>query len=379
MRSYERHVTFTCRYIYSDETEVTDEQAVEIMKLAHFYQVPTLLQFCAEYMEDKFADENVCTFLDLALLYDIEKMKKDASRYIDNNVKNVLESEEFLKISKACLTYILKGDTLFADEEFIFERTMTWAREACRLESIKNPDGPKLRETLGEAFYYLRVPTMDAQTFSRCTKRKGLYSICEHEDILEYIVNETENQVASHCCTNRTLEKEVISFEENLSSKQISTGTVVCSLNVIVGRRCKFLGFQLIPPTVKDLYGSETELPEHMLKSLKFSISIPDMSFEYSDEGICGDIYLEAPLVFEKDNEFQINFELDLSCLYGFEKTVGRRAYKQCGDRKSLFQSAISLSCPSQTTLSGDFGNVSTLSGKCFVKEIILEHFSTRE
>lgn len=255
-----------CRYLYSDETEVTEEQVVDLIKLAHLYQIPALLKFCAEYMEGKFTDENACIFLDLALFYDIVKLRDDVCRYIDTHAEGVLKSEQFPKVSKACLTYILKGDTLLANEAFIFERTMTWAKEECRQEGIENPDGPKLRETLGEAFYQVRVPTMDVQTFLRSTVRKGLYSVSELERILEFIVNKEADPGEIHYCAKRISVCENIAFTGHRSSLEIGNEVVTCSSILTVRRPCKFRGFQLTPLTIQSLHEEEIELSEHILR-----------------------------------------------------------------------------------------------------------------
>ena len=137
---------------------------------------------CCRKLTEKISVENSCGLLDRALLYDNQYLISHVSDFIDKNAENILMTDGYLQMSLRCLTYILKGDTFHANEAEIFNKTIEWAKRRCG-----STDGRELRKTLGDAFYFLRTPNMTISEFSACTKRKGFYSIEEHEDLMDIV------------------------------------------------------------------------------------------------------------------------------------------------------------------------------------------------
>ena len=169
------------------------------MKIAYKYQVNYVVDKCFSQLSGNLTTENACLLLDLALFYENKEMTISACRFIDKNSKDILKSDGFLEISLQCLTFILKGDTFFIDETQIFERSMQWAERKCNSRA-----GTILRNTLGEAFFYLRTPTMTVKEFISCSKRRGYFTLQETEDIIEAIVNKEDEQYADSLCNSRT-------------------------------------------------------------------------------------------------------------------------------------------------------------------------------
>lgn len=151
------------------------------------YQVPTAADFSSENIILELSADNACRFLDLALLYDVTKLRDHACDIIDKNAREALESEDFLEISQGCLMYILKGDTFYAEETFIFQRAMEWGKAECHRKGNENPDDHTIRTTLGEAFYYLRVPTLALDALVECTRTNDYFSFNEYKDIVAAI------------------------------------------------------------------------------------------------------------------------------------------------------------------------------------------------
>ena len=150
-------------------------------------------------MSGELIPENACSLLDLALFYGNEELTTSASRYIDANSGDILETEGFLEISLQCLTFILKGDTFFTNETQIFERSMQWAEKKCN-----STEGAILRSTLAEAFFYLRTPAMTLKEFIGCTKRRGYYTMQETEDLMEAIASNFDEECNNTLSNYRT-------------------------------------------------------------------------------------------------------------------------------------------------------------------------------
>ena len=169
------------RLLYSDQYTIVEEydDLVNVLDIAHKYQVTYIVDRCCKELAELLDEENACSILERALLFDNKYLIELTSDFIDENADGVLYSDGFLDTSVACLTYILKGDTFYADESEIFERAIEWAEQEC-----KSVDGQDLRKTLGEAFFYLRTPVMSLNDFVECTHRKGYYTAEEYEDIM---------------------------------------------------------------------------------------------------------------------------------------------------------------------------------------------------
>ena len=158
------------------------DDLVNVLDIAHKYQVTYIVDKCCEELAELIDEENACSILERALLFDNKYLIDQASDFIDENANKVLQRDDFLYIPVTCLAYILKGDTFYAKEYKIFERAIEWAKKACQLT-----DGQVLRKTLGEAFFYLRTPVMSLKDFVNCTKGNGYYAIEEYEDIVAFM------------------------------------------------------------------------------------------------------------------------------------------------------------------------------------------------
>ena len=369
------------RYLYSDETDVTGETASALLKLGHYYQVPTLLTFCEEQMEPLYTVDNVCSFLEDALLFDLTKVKVDACNFIDEHVDEVLNSEGFMEISKQCLAYILKGDTLATDETLVLEKAMECSvKSSCR-KSNRTPTGRQLRILLGDAFFYIRFPTMDIESFSTCTRRKDYFNMHEYEDIVASISGSVaESEITTNSCVKRIPLTEKIVFPQNLCQTEVKQGIVACALSLEPDMSFMLVGFKLLAPSFmlhSTGYSSCYTKSEGAMRSVICTVSIPELSFEDTFVGIADTIYFKTPVIC-LDETLTLSFKMDFSWIYKFVDCLNNSARDYRGNRAVC--SGIKLQhIETSIDESGHFGFVKDSDGSCFVERLLVRHYSRRE
>ncbi|XP_053391420.1 kelch-like protein 11 isoform X2 [Mercenaria mercenaria] len=215
------------RYIYSDTVTLTKENASAVLEMAHYYQVTNLVQFCADYLATIITPENACGILTLAMFYKVTTLRDACCTFIDRNADEILNSEGFLELPDDCLTYILKGDTFYADENNIFIKAEDWARRKIGEVGLEKT-GPNIRKTLGPSFYYLRLPTMTPQTLMKCIRKKGYYSVEEYEDIVDFANGHTADasfhSMTCNSCEARLPKEEILIINNSDGEPNICDG-----------------------------------------------------------------------------------------------------------------------------------------------------------
>lgn len=185
--------------------------------MAHCYQVTSLVQYCADYLTTVISARNVCGVLTYAMQYGLTNLKSCCCSFIDNHTKEVLNSDDFMSLSAELLLYILKGDTLDADEKLILEAAEKWSRMKIN-ESGLEETGANIRKCLGDAFYYLRLPTMTSNSFRECTSRKGYFSVEEYADIAAFVSKAPGISVSTNSCVGRCPEKQTLTLNDGCGS-----------------------------------------------------------------------------------------------------------------------------------------------------------------
>lgn len=214
---------------------LTEENALKVLEMAHCYQVTCLVKKCADYLATVISASNVCVILAYAMQYDLADLKYFCCFFIDNHAEEVLKSDGFMNLPADCLLYILKGDTLYADETLILEASEKWATKKA-IESGLEVNGTNTRECLGKSFYQLRLPTMTYKSLLEHISRKGYLSVEEYADIAACINNVPDVSVSTNSCVTRLpwFEKIIINQKgSSVISDYISnTFTITASKDV---------------------------------------------------------------------------------------------------------------------------------------------------
>lgn len=361
------------RYLYSDKVDLSLQEAISLIKQAHRYRVPSAVDFCAEIIVKKeLKIENACTLIDLALLYNISDLREATCQIIDQNAEIILNSETFLEVSVDCLTYIFKGDTFKTEERLIFERAEEWSRRTCLKKGNENPDDQTLRQTLGKAFYHLRVPSLKLPDFMLCVGKKSYYSFEEYENIIATMAGKKVDDLC-HSAKTRTVLYETVVFGTNNNIIEISSPTISCTYNVSLTQRTILKGFLITPFNFREHYGLHVPVND-LLKCIQCKIDIPCLSYKTICTVGSGRINLDPPIMIGK--QLDISLEVDLSWLFNY----GKNMYLYGGGFSTNAKSGITVNALlSEMKTKCNFGSITFISGEGIVSEFYFENISCRE
>lgn len=272
--------------------------------MAHFYQVFGLVQYCAEYLTTVLSTANACGILTYAMQYNLTDLKNCCCSFIDNNAKEVLNSDDFLNLSAECLLYILKGDTLNADEKLILQASERWSRRKIN-ESQLEETGANIRKCLGEAFYFLRLPTMTSKSFMECISRKEYFSMDEYAHIAAFIGKAPGISVTTNSCVPRCPEKETLAVD-NGNGDLVTKDGIRDVFKIAVSKDVALSSFLFceITPVVNDAsFGSYGySFPQNLKVVLSGSFVLTDLDFKHNfslhqSQSLHRRVIFEPPLV----------------------------------------------------------------------------------
>lgn len=362
---------------------------MSLIILAHRYQVSRAVNcFTEKIIKKGISVENACMLLDLALLYNNDKLRDAACREIDINAEAVLKDESFLKVSVDCLTYILKGDTLEAEEGFIFQRSIDWSIAASKRAGNETPDGQTLRKVLAEAFYYLRVPTFSLESFVECTWKKGYYAFDEYKQVVACISGQ-DVQCESHLGYSRVFLLEEIVFDTR-EVIDIYSPSISCTYEIDPVRSTVLKGMFISSLKIRrGPYGFSCI--ENIQKCIQCKVSVPSISYKQTFNVGSGKIYFDSPVAVNQTMTVCVTLTVDWIVRFADGMLSG-----ECSNRSQLrgrggrFQgrntckpekpSGIRIDVlTSETEICGDCGKISLKTGNGFVKEFYMENVSYRE
>lgn len=183
------------QFFYLDKITLNDENVAEVMTLADKYDVRGCLNLCAQFLELTLSATTAAWYYELATSFNLNYLAGLCEEKICVETKCVFKSETFLHCTQSILREILRMEHLSCDEIDVFEASMNWAIEACKLakeeETIANQ-----KEHLGDCFELIRFPTMTTEDFSKCAER-GVFDGNEMLDLLRYLTIHQELRVAT--------------------------------------------------------------------------------------------------------------------------------------------------------------------------------------
>ena len=161
------------RFLYTDECNLTPDNAVFVFYLAKKYIVPFLAQKCIEFLETNLAVENVSTILQQALQFDEKNLENKCLELIDSKTSEAAASEAFTGINEATLAHILKRDSLNVKEVDLFKVVLKWSEAKCSRKGIE-ANAKNKRAVMGNAIYQIRFSSMTLQDFAQNASQSGI-------------------------------------------------------------------------------------------------------------------------------------------------------------------------------------------------------------
>lgn len=116
------------QFFYCSEVELTGENVAEVMHLGHKYDVTECEKACNEVLKVNLKNDNICTTLGLAILYNAMELIELCEQRINANSNAVFKSNNFLECDKRVLAHILRMNKPFCSEVEVFQACMSWVQ-----------------------------------------------------------------------------------------------------------------------------------------------------------------------------------------------------------------------------------------------------------
>jgi hypothetical protein len=166
------------RFIYTDECNLTTDNAMSVLYLATKYIVSSLVQKCIKFLEANLAPENAFTVVQQAIRYIEEELEKKSWDLIELHTYEAVTSDAFTSIDQETLAKLLKRESLNVKEVDLFNAVLKWSEAECSRKGTEANTKNK-RTVLGNAIYQIRFASMTLQEFAWNTTDSDLLTADE--------------------------------------------------------------------------------------------------------------------------------------------------------------------------------------------------------
>lgn len=180
-------------FFYDDKITITEENVAKMMYLAKKYEVDGCLNICDRYLDKNLPFENIWSDYELAVVYErAELQEKFEKKMIEKErVLSTLSFVEFTEISRGTLKKALEMDFASHPKE-MFDACMNWAAIKCFKDGEDSTIMENYKNALGECFYLLPFPLMDAGSVAECvSKHRELFDGDELAELLMIAASNT--------------------------------------------------------------------------------------------------------------------------------------------------------------------------------------------
>ena len=171
------------RFLYTDDCNLTEHNAMFVLYLGKKYIVPALTQKCIEFFEANLVVENAVAILQQAIIFDEKNLEKTCWYLIDLKTTEVITSDAFVDISQETLEKLLKRESLQTREVELFNAVLKWSEAECSRKGIEANANNK-RAAIGNAIYQIRFASMTLHEFGQNVSQSGILS--PEENVLFY-------------------------------------------------------------------------------------------------------------------------------------------------------------------------------------------------
>ncbi|XP_035675910.1 kelch-like protein 24 [Branchiostoma floridae] len=141
-------------YAYTSRVTITEDNAVELMEAANFFQVLPIKDACTKFLSDSLCVKNCLKLVSLGGMID-HVLEADALLYARKEFRAASKTPELLELTKEQLIKLISSDHLNAPEETVYTAVMTWI----------NHDTRKRKKEMRELMELVRFPWMDKMYF----------------------------------------------------------------------------------------------------------------------------------------------------------------------------------------------------------------------
>lgn len=175
------------RFFYFDKINLTMANIKEVVNLCNKYIGDSCLNICAEFLTNSLNTENVCFVYGLAILYDLNELKKSCETMIAEDTESVWQSTSFMECDQTVLEHILRMDRLSCAETSVFYACMAWVKAKSNQIKVTSM---AVEQHLGYLFYKIRFRSMTIEGFTSLLSTFGdVFSTEEYREVIQMIVS----------------------------------------------------------------------------------------------------------------------------------------------------------------------------------------------
>eukprot|EP00057_Strongylocentrotus_purpuratus_P015540 XP_011670014.1 PREDICTED: LOW QUALITY PROTEIN: kelch-like protein 2 [Strongylocentrotus purpuratus] len=116
-------------YAYTSQIEINEDNVQGLMLAVNMFQMPTLRDACARFLEKHITVSNAIGIYFFAVAHNCDKLEELAKTVVMDNFIEVCKEEEFVTLGKDKVIDIIARDELNVDnEEVVYESVMAWAK-----------------------------------------------------------------------------------------------------------------------------------------------------------------------------------------------------------------------------------------------------------
>ena len=232
------------RFIYSNETNLTSDNVMQLMYLSKKYMLPSLADKCSSYLQENLDGSNVFTVLPDVQKYEEKDLLDQCWKVIEKETEEAVKSDGFVTIERSVLEELVKKETLNIKEVELFKAVDRWAGKACEKQGLV-AEGSVKRRILGERIVKgIRFPVMQQKEFASVVLECDMLVKKEICGLVRYFNSVLDTSVG-FCETKRagSFEK-IIRFGSLTTGWQYNSG---CSgyLNLTVDKNIKLQAIRL--------------------------------------------------------------------------------------------------------------------------------------
>ena len=160
------------------------------------YIITNLSKQCTQFLEEHMTTENLPQLLDQTLLFDETELKNKVLAKVKDDAPAVLASDEFLNLSTKALQEVLSLELKITRELEVFQAALKWAKAKC-VQLKRSPEGPNLREVMGNNLFLIRFPTMTAKEFTESVAPQDILTDSEGYGVLQFMASKSSKPTLS--------------------------------------------------------------------------------------------------------------------------------------------------------------------------------------
>lgn len=215
------------QFFYLNSVKLTAENMPEVMYLGKEFLLNDCINKSTDFCEATLTMDNICWGYELAILLDLDRLRKFCERKISENTKEIFQSSSFLSCESNLLRQILRLNCLKCDESVIFDGCINWAKVKCKENGLDETNMQNIRAQLGDLINEIRFGRMKIEHFySRFVSHEHFFTEIEFKEIISKIalkkfqprsmqrnVSISENEEESILICNRKAEENQYKFQ----------------------------------------------------------------------------------------------------------------------------------------------------------------------